>query len=174
MQGCSLLRVKVRPGCPWRGWLLVAGRAIPIALGRSGIRANKREGDGATPRGVFHPVRVWWRADRGPRPRTALPIRRIRPTDAWCEDPGDRRYNRPIAIRPDGAGDRLWRKDHLYDLIVELDHNARPRIAGRGSAVFVHVARPGFGATAGCVALRSADLRRLVARLGPRSRIWIQ
>ena len=104
----------------------------------------------------FRLRRLWWRADRAPRPRTLLPVRRIRADDGWCEDPRDRHYNRPIRLEPDHPGDRLWRADRLYDLIVELDHNTRPRIAGRGSAVFMHVARPGFAPTAGCVALDSA------------------
>jgi L,D-peptidoglycan transpeptidase YkuD (ErfK/YbiS/YcfS/YnhG family) len=102
-----------------------------------------------------------------------LPIRRIDRDDGWCEDPADRRYNQPIRLSPDHSGDRLWRADGLYDLIVELDHNSRPRIAGRGSAVFVHVARPGFAPTAGCIALNGPALRRLLARLGPRTRIVI-
>ena len=118
----------------------------------------------------FRLRRLWWRADRAPRPRTRLPVRRIGPDDGWCEDPRDRRYNQPIRVPPDSAGDRLWREDRLYDFIVELDHNTRPRVAGRGSAVFVHVARPGFAPTAGCVALDRGALRRLIARLGPRTR----
>jgi hypothetical protein len=108
-------------------------RAIRAALGRSGIKSAKREGDGATPAGEFRPVRLWWRADRLARPRTLLPVRRIGPDDAWCEDPADRRYNRPIHLGPGAKGDRLRRDDHLYDLIVEIDHNTRPRIAGRGA-----------------------------------------
>jgi L,D-peptidoglycan transpeptidase YkuD (ErfK/YbiS/YcfS/YnhG family) len=119
-------------------------------------------------------VRVWWRADRGPRPRSLLPVRRIRPGDAWCEDPRDGRYNRPVARGRTGSGDRLWRDDRLYDLIVEIDHNSRPRIAGRGSAVFIHVARPDRGPTAGCVGLHQRELRRLLARLGPKTKIRIQ
>jgi L,D-peptidoglycan transpeptidase YkuD (ErfK/YbiS/YcfS/YnhG family) len=102
-----------------------------------------------------------------------LPVRRIRGDDGWCEDPRDRHYNQPIRLKADHSGDRLKRTDHLYDLIIELDHNTRPRIAGRGSAVFVHVARPGFAPTAGCVALTTAALRRLIARTGPRTRIVI-
>jgi L,D-peptidoglycan transpeptidase YkuD (ErfK/YbiS/YcfS/YnhG family) len=145
-----------------------------VALGRSGIRADKREGDGATPRGLFRLVRLWWRADRGPRPRTRLPVRRIRPLDGWCENPLDRRYNRPIRLQETAMGDRLWREDRLYDLILELDHNTRPRVARRGSAVFVHVARPDFGPTAGCVGLRDEDLRRLLGRVTPKTRILIQ
>ena len=147
--------------------------ALPVALGRSGIRANKREGDGGTPRGTFRLRRLWWRADRSVRPRTLLPVRPIRSDDGWCEDPRDRHYTQPVRLPPGHPGDRLKRADHLYDLIVELDHNTRPRIAGRGSAVFVHVARPGFAPTAGCVALTASALRRLVARTGPRTRLMI-
>jgi L,D-peptidoglycan transpeptidase YkuD (ErfK/YbiS/YcfS/YnhG family) len=167
------LLVRARAGDRRRGWLIAGMLAIPIALGRSGIRADKREGDGGTPRGTFRLRRLWWRADRSPRPLTLLPVRPIRASDAWCEDPDDRRYNRPIRLPDKHPGDRLWRADRLYDFVIELDHNTRPRIAGRGSAVFVHVARPGLAPTAGCVALKSDALRRVLARTGPRTRIVI-
>ena len=169
----NFLTVRRKPGAPTRGWLTAGPLALPVALGRSGIGANKREGDGATPRGVFRPVRLWWRADRLPSPATHLPVRRIGAKDGWCEDPTDRRYNRPVRVAPGSTADRLARSDALYDLIIEIDHNTRPRVAGRGSAVFIHVARPGFAPTAGCVALDRAALRRLVARLGPGTRISI-
>jgi L,D-peptidoglycan transpeptidase YkuD (ErfK/YbiS/YcfS/YnhG family) len=146
---------------------------LRVALGRGGIRADKREGDGGTPRGTFRPLRLWWRADRLSRPRTSLPARRIRPDDAWSEDATDRNYNRPVRRRPGETGDRLMRDDALYDLIVEIDHNTRPRAARRGSAVFVHLARPGFKPTAGCVGLNRAALLRLLERIGPRTRIEI-
>jgi L,D-peptidoglycan transpeptidase YkuD (ErfK/YbiS/YcfS/YnhG family) len=85
----------------------------------------------------------------------------------------DLRYNRPFRRSANEPGDRLWRDDHLYDFIIEIDHNTRPRVAGRGSAVFIHVARPNRGPTAGCVALATPDLRRLLKSLGPRTRIAI-
>jgi L,D-peptidoglycan transpeptidase YkuD (ErfK/YbiS/YcfS/YnhG family) len=172
-QSFSLIRVHTRPGDRTRGLLLAGGRTIPVVLGRAGIRANKREGDSATPRGRFRLLRLWWRGDRGPRPLTRLPVRRIAPDIAWSEDPGDRRYNRPFRRSADEPGDRLWRDDRLYDLIVEIDHNTRPRVAGRGSAVFLHVARPDRSPTAGCVAFRANELRRLLARTGPKTRIEI-
>ena len=168
-----LLHVRAAVGERRRGWLTVGMRTVPVALGRGGIKANKREGDGGTPSGRFRLKRLWWRADRAPRPQTQLPVHRITPPDAWCEDPADRRYNRPLRLASGQDGDRLWRSDHLYDVIIELDHNTRPRVAGRGSAVFVHMARPGFGPTAGCVGLKPAALRRLLGSLGRRTEILI-
>jgi L,D-peptidoglycan transpeptidase YkuD (ErfK/YbiS/YcfS/YnhG family) len=170
----SVIHVRARPAQRSRGILLAGSRALPVALGRGGIKANKREGDGATPRGTFRLKRLWWRAGRHARPVTLLPVKRIRPDDGWCEDPSDRHYNRRITVPPNSKADRLARKDNLYDFIVELDHNTRPRIAGRGSAVFIHVARPGFAPTAGCVALDINALRRLLARLGPRTKIMVE
>ncbi|TAK46789.1 MAG: hypothetical protein EPO23_14100 [Xanthobacteraceae bacterium] len=169
----STIRIRHAAGQPSRGWLICGGRAVPVALGRSGIRANKWEGDGATPRGAFRPVRLWWRADRHVRPRTFMPVRRLKPEDAWCEDPQSRHYNRPIRRTGTTDGDRLTRADHLYDFIVELDHNTRPRVARRGSAVFIHLARAGLAPTAGCVALPLPAMRQLLARLGPATRIVI-
>jgi L,D-peptidoglycan transpeptidase YkuD (ErfK/YbiS/YcfS/YnhG family) len=175
MHPISLSRIDVwpRPGDRRRGWLATGSQRIAVALGRGGIKADKREGDGATPAGRFRPVRLWWRGDRAPRPATLLPVRPIDPADGWCEDPADRRYNQPIRLLPGAAGDRLTRSDSLYDLIIEIDHNTRPRIARRGSAVFIHVARPGLAPTAGCVAMPAAALKRLSRRLGPNTRIVI-
>lgn len=165
------IHVRTRSGTKTRGILRAGSAAFPVSLGRGGVLANKREGDGATPRGHFRLKRLWWRADRLIRPRTALPVRAIGPTDAWSEDPADRRYNRPVLRQPGEPGDRLRRDDGLYDLIIEIDHNDRPRVAGRGSAVFIHVARDDFKPTAGCVGLRRSDLLRLLERLSPRT--WI-
>jgi L,D-peptidoglycan transpeptidase YkuD (ErfK/YbiS/YcfS/YnhG family) len=168
------IRVSTRPGRKSQGWLFAGPLAVPVALGRSGIKADKREGDGGTPRGRFRPLRLWWRAERLPRPRTLLPVRRIGPHDAWCEDPYDRRYNQPFRRSASEPCDRLRRADRLYDMIVEIDHNTRPRVAGRGSAVFIHVARPGFTPTAGCIALRRQDLKILLNRINSKTRILIQ
>jgi L,D-peptidoglycan transpeptidase YkuD (ErfK/YbiS/YcfS/YnhG family) len=169
----SAIHVHARPRLRTQAWLVAGQRAIRAALGRSSIKAGKREGDGATPAGQFHPVRLWWRSDRLPRPRSLLPVRRIAAGDAWCEDPKDRRYNRPFRRSANEPGDRLKRADGLYDLIVEIDHNTRPRVGGHGSAVFIHVARPGFGPTAGCIALARGDLQRLVSHLSRKSRIIV-
>jgi L,D-peptidoglycan transpeptidase YkuD (ErfK/YbiS/YcfS/YnhG family) len=169
----SAIRVSPAAGDPRRGWLTADAWTVPVALGRGGILANKREGDGGTPKGIFHPLRLWWRADRHPRPRTYLPVRPIRPGDGWCEDPNDRHYNLPIRLGHDRAGDRLTRDDHLYDFIVEIDHNRAPRVAGRGSAVFLHLARTNFSPTAGCVSMTKSAMLRLLRRMSRRTKIII-
>jgi L,D-peptidoglycan transpeptidase YkuD (ErfK/YbiS/YcfS/YnhG family) len=169
----SAIRIRAAAGDPRRGWLTAGGRTVPVALGRGGIKSSKREGDGGTPRGTFRPRQLWWRADRHPRPRTFLPVRAIESEDAWCEDPASRHYNQAIRLNRTSSGDRLRRDDHLYDFIVEIDHNSSPRIAGRGSAVFLHLARGNFGPTAGCVSMTKSAMLRLLARLGPHTRIVI-
>jgi L,D-peptidoglycan transpeptidase YkuD (ErfK/YbiS/YcfS/YnhG family) len=176
LRDSPLAAIRIRPaaGNPRRGWLTAGRLTVPVALGRGGIRANKREGDGGTPRGTFRPRQLWWRADRHPRPRTFLPVRAIAPQDAWCEDPASRHYNQPMRLDHASGGDRLQRADHLYDFIVEIDHNTQPRIAGRGSAVFLHLARPDFSPTAGCVSMTRAAMLRLLARLGPETKIVIE
>jgi L,D-peptidoglycan transpeptidase YkuD (ErfK/YbiS/YcfS/YnhG family) len=169
----SAIRIRAAAGDPRRGWLTAGGRTIPVALGRGGIRANKREGDGGTPKGTFRPRQLWWRADRHSRPRTLLPIRAIGPEDAWCEDPQSRHYNQPVRLDRKLGGDRLKRADHLYDFVIEIDHNSAPRVAGRGSAVFLHLARENFGPTAGCVSMTKSAMLQLLQRLGPQTRIVI-
>ncbi|BBF94730.1 hypothetical protein BLTE_34150 [Blastochloris tepida] len=178
MTSLSRVRVARRPGCRSEGLLFAGGRMLRCALGRNGIRALKREGDGATPAGRFPFGRAWWRADRGLPPAGNLRQRRIRRDDGWCDAPGAACYNRPVRLPCRASHEEMWRADGLYDLVVEIGWNLSPRRSRHGSAIFLHAARPGSGftdlaPTAGCVALRPADLRRLAARLGPRTRLVV-
>jgi len=143
------------------------------ALGRASIVALKREGDGGTPLGRLPVRQVLYRADRMRRPPTRLPLHAIRDRDAWCEDPADRNYNRLVTLDAGAGADVLKRDDHLYDLVIVLGYNDRPRVRGKGSAIFVHLAREGFKPTLGCVALSQHDLMMLLADLKPDSTIWI-
>lgn len=156
-----------------RGLLTGAGFVRPCALGRSGRRALKREGDGTTPSGTFRLERVLYRPDRSPRPRTGLQLSILSPADGWCDASNDRNYNRPVRHPYPASAEMLWRSDGLYDVIVVLDCNRRPRIRGRGSAIFMHVARPGFEPTEGCIALRRSDLLQVLSRLKRGARIHI-
>jgi L,D-peptidoglycan transpeptidase YkuD (ErfK/YbiS/YcfS/YnhG family) len=148
-----------------RGMVRLGPLAFPCALGRTGRRALKREGDGATPVGCWRLLQVLYRPDRIRRPATGLPVRQIKPADGWCDAPTDRNYNRPAQRPYPASAERLWRTDGLYDVIVVLSHNVRPRVRGGGSAIFMHVAQPGYAPTAGCIALKREHLLRLLRPL---------
>ncbi|WP_026873241.1 L,D-transpeptidase family protein [Inquilinus limosus] len=150
-----------------KGWIDWGAGRRACALGRGGVRPDKREGDGATPSGRFPLRRALYRPDRGPAPATALPCAPIAPVDGWCDDPADPAYNRPVRLPHPARHERMWRDDGLYDLVVVIGHNDDPPVAGLGSAVFVHLARPDGGPTEGCVALSRADLLDLLAAAAP-------
>jgi L,D-peptidoglycan transpeptidase YkuD (ErfK/YbiS/YcfS/YnhG family) len=144
--------------------VVAAGMAFRVALGRTGVRADKQEGDGATPVGLMPLRRVLYRADRLSVPDCTAPTEPIAPTDAWCDDVNGPDYNRMVRLPYDGHCEELWRQDGLYDLIGVLGWNDAPVQRGRGSAIFLHVARSDYAPTDGCIALALGDLRRLLAR----------
>lgn len=146
-----------------RGSVTAGGRVLPCALGASGVSALKREGDRATPIGAWCLREVYFRADRVRRPLTGLPVRALRLDDGWCDAASDRNYNRRVPLPYPASAEHLWREDRIYDLIAVLGYNDRPRRRGRGSAIFMHIARSGFPPTDGCVAFAEADFRYLLA-----------
>lgn len=143
------------------------------AIGRGGIGAKAGEGDGVTPIGTFPIRRVLYRPDRVARPRTNLPVEAIAEDDGWCDAPGDAAYNQPVKLPYPASHERMWRDDHLYDVVVVLGFNDAPVIAGKGSAIFLHVARPDYGPTEGCVALALPDLLAALENLSPGDTIRI-
>jgi L,D-peptidoglycan transpeptidase YkuD (ErfK/YbiS/YcfS/YnhG family) len=148
-------------------------RVVPCALGRSGARSDKREGDGATPAGRFPLRGVLFRADRIATPRTSLPVAPLDPDLGWCDDPADGAYNKPVRLPYAARHERLWRDDSLYDLITVIGYNDDPVEPGRGSAIFLHVAHPDFAPTEGCIAMRLADLSELLRACRPGDQIVV-
>lgn len=154
--------VSARPGKPTQGLLKIGPHVFPCALGRGGIVANKREGDGGTPLARMRLLSGYIRRGKFAF-RSRLPLSAIRPDLGWCEVPDDRNYNRPVKMPYAASHETMMRADDLYDACIVLDWNIRPRRRGRGSAIFFHLARPGFTPTAGCVAVT----HRVMARLLP-------
>jgi L,D-peptidoglycan transpeptidase YkuD (ErfK/YbiS/YcfS/YnhG family) len=145
------------------GLLTIQAETFRVALGRGGVRAGKREGDGATPVAALPLRSVLYRADRGAAPYCAVPVRALKPDDGWCDDPADAAYNRLVRLPVDASAEALWRDDGIYDIIGVLGWNDAPVEPGRGSAIFLHVAQPDYAPTAGCLALAVDDLRRVLA-----------
>jgi L,D-peptidoglycan transpeptidase YkuD (ErfK/YbiS/YcfS/YnhG family) len=143
------------------------------AVGRSGVKVNKREGDGATPAGTYPLISILYRADRIEPPVSHLPGRALARNDGWVDDPADANYNRLVTLPYPASAERMWREDGLYDALVVIGYNTDPVIAGAGSAVFLHVASPDFTPTAGCVAVKKEVLLGLLPLLGPGSKIMI-
>jgi L,D-peptidoglycan transpeptidase YkuD (ErfK/YbiS/YcfS/YnhG family) len=144
------------------GILTLESDTFRAALGRGGVRADKREGDGATPLALLPLRKVLYRPDREAAPVCAVPVEALSPNDGWCDDPAHVAYNRPVRLPIDARCERLWRDDAVYDIIGVLGWNDAPVRSALGSAIFLHVAREDFAPTEGCVALARADLLRVL------------
>jgi L,D-peptidoglycan transpeptidase YkuD (ErfK/YbiS/YcfS/YnhG family) len=143
------------------------------AIGPAGIGAKLREGDGVTPSGIFPLREVFYRADRIAMPVTVLPLWKTETDDGWCDAPEDQNYNRLVTLPYAASAETFWRDDPVYDIVVVIGFNDDPVYAGKGSAIFLHLAKPDFSPTAGCVALTEVDLRDALAQLQPGDKIRI-
>ena len=144
------------------------------AVGRGGVAVKQREGDGITPVGTWPLRNVLYRPDRLSAPRTKLPVSPLASGDGWCEAPDDPDYNRMVRLPHRSLSDSMWREDALYDVVLVVGYNDAPVVPGRGSAIFVHVARGDYGPTQGCVALSRADLLEALAQLQPGDRLVVK
>ncbi len=156
-----------------RGRLHVGHLTFPCIIGRSGRRHRKREGDGASPVGVFTLETGFFRNDRGFIPSATLPMRPLRQSDGWCEVPGSGFYNQHVKLPFRDGHETMWRQDGAYDIVFSTSHNARPRVQGRGSAIFFHLTRQGSHATAGCVAVSRANMLKILKLCGRRVKLVI-
>lgn len=171
----AYIKVVAHPLDRQRGVLLAGSMRFACALGRAGVGWKKKEGDGVTPHGIFALRRLHYRADRGRFTSTHLPRRRIGGQEWWCDQVLDFQYNRLVQHRaaPQGCQEQLMREDALYDLMVDIGYNDAPVVRGRGSGIFLHIARAGLLPTAGCVAVSRTDMARILAVIGAQTRIMI-
>lgn len=155
------------------GFLAWNGEKFKCAIGRSGMIEDKKEGDGGTPVGCFPFREVFYRADKIVKPITALPICVLEKSDGWCDESADPNYNKRVSLPYAASHEELWREDDLYDIIVPVGYNDDPPAPGKGSAIFIHVARPAFTPTAGCVALSLPDLLKILSEITAETKICI-
>ncbi len=144
------------------------------AIGPGGIAIKGGEGDGITPIGAWPVREIFYRADRIAKPDVKLPLRAIAQDDGWCDAPNDTHYNRLVKLPYRASAENMWRDDHLYDLVAVLGFNDEPVVPGKGSAIFLHLAKPDYANTHGCVALAFADVLAALEQLAPGDRVIIR
>ncbi len=170
----SMLVVRQSPTKKSKAIVQLGYLTFPAAIGRNGRTALKREGDGKSPISLTRLLQGFYRGDRMPGPRTALPMRRTRPSMLWCDDPRSASYNRLVKAPFMASHEEMTRSDGLYDVCLVLDWNITSRSRNRGSAIFMHMIRPGYEPTAGCVAIHPRDMQRILPHIRKRTRIRIQ
>ncbi len=166
--------VTALPDDPTKGVISTADQggktfSFDCALGKNGMisQAAMCEGDGATPKGQYPLRRIFFRADKIAKPICSLASSPITENMGWCDDPSHPCYNKLVTLPFNASYERLYRRDDLYDIIVVLGHNDAPIIAGKGSAVFIHVARNNYGYTEGCIALEKSDILMFLNKISP-------
>jgi len=154
--------------------LKMQGKSYRCAIGENGFTRVHKEGDKATPLGTFPLRECWFRADRLSAPDTGLKLRVTERDDGWCDDPKNPDYNRHIKMQFIASQEQLWREDHIYDLVVPIGFNDDPVAPGAGSAIFLHLARPDYRPTLGCVAVSLPDILEMLKHIDADSRIIIE
>ena len=145
--------------------LLFKKLKFKCSLGKNGVTKNKVEGDKRTPSGVYRLKQVFYRADRINKITTNLKKIKIKKNMGWCDDPSSKRYNRLIKIPYKFSHEKLYRKDHIYDIVVILNYNMNPVVKKRGSAIFIHLTKKNYLKTLGCIALKKNDLLEILNRV---------
>ena len=153
--------------------LVYENKTYKCAIGLSGISDSKKENDGTTPAGQYKIRGVLYRPDRIPSPDTFLRVEPLKKNDVWCDNPEKTEYNLKVTHSKGLTTEKLWRKDSLYDLILVVGYNDDPVIEGKGSAIFIHVAKPNYEPTRGCIALKLGDFYQILKRLKPQDTILI-
>ena len=143
------------------------------ALGKAGIGKKNKEGDNITPKGNFKILKIYYRKDRLKKITSKFKIIKITRNMGWCDDPNSKKYNQLIKLPTNYSYERLYRKENIYDLIIVLNYNIKPTIKNKGSAIFIHVASKNFNKTAGCIALKKSDLRKLIMVINKNTQIVI-
>ncbi len=170
----KIMNIQVKPVEGHRATVTVGDHTFAAAIGKAGVTTTKKEGDNKSPIGRFSLRAGYYRADKVDLPDSGLPFRATQKTDGWCDDADHANYNKPVPLPFTGSHEKLWREDDVYDVVVPLGYNDNPPVPGLGSAIFLHVARPDYSGTEGCVALKLEDLLKLLSLVDLKSTLEIQ
>jgi L,D-peptidoglycan transpeptidase YkuD (ErfK/YbiS/YcfS/YnhG family) len=155
------------------GYLKYKNLKFRCALGKKGIKKKVKEGDNVTPKGKYKIIKFFYRADKLKKVETVLKKIKIKKSMIWCDDVRSKFYNKLTFLPNNHSHEKLFRNDDIYDLILVLNYNSNPVIKGKGSAIFIHVAKKKFTSTRGCIALQKKDLLNLLQNIKKNTQIKI-
>jgi L,D-peptidoglycan transpeptidase YkuD (ErfK/YbiS/YcfS/YnhG family) len=155
------------------GYLQYKNLKFRCALGKAGIKKKEKEGDNVTPKGIFKINSMYYRPDRIKNITTAVKKIKIKKNMGWCDDPDSHFYNQQISLPNKFGHEKLYRNDHLYDLILFINYNTNPIIKNKGSAIFIHIAKKNYKKTKGCIALKKKHLIELISKIKKNTQIEI-
>ena len=155
------------------GYLQYKNLKFRCALGKAGIKKKEKEGDNVTPKGIFKITSMYYRPDRIKNITTAVKKIKIKKNIGWCDDPDSHFYNQQISLPNKFGHEKLYRNDHLYDLILVINYNTNPIIKNKGSAIFIHIAKKNYKKTKGCIALKKKHLIELISKIKKNTKIKI-
>tara|TARA_B100001123_G_C14798457_1_gene823406 strand:- start:202 stop:687 length:486 start_codon:yes stop_codon:yes gene_type:complete len=153
-------------------FLLYKGYKFKCAIGRSGVKKNKIEGDNATPKGTFSLGKFYYRPDRIKKINTNLSCKKIKKNMGWCNDPKNKDYNKEVNYKKIKKSEKIFRKDYKYDAFIVINYNSKPVVKNKGSAIFLHLTK-NYKPTAGCVAIKKNDFLKLVKIINNKTKIKI-
>ena len=146
---------------------------IKCSIGKRGIKKKRTEGDKSTPKGIFKIKYLLYRKDRLSGIRTKLKKYSIKKNMGWCDDVNSKKYNKLIILPSNLKHEKLYIKDHIYDLVIVINYNMNPTVKNKGSAIFLHIAKKNYSPTKGCVAISKKNMRILLKNLGKKNKIII-
>tara|TARA_A100001011_G_C14192535_1_gene792011 strand:- start:550 stop:1038 length:489 start_codon:yes stop_codon:yes gene_type:complete len=152
--------------------LIIDEFKFKCSVGKNGIKSKKVEGDNYTPKGNFKIGKVYYRSDRVNKPETKLKTKIITKNMGWCDDPNSKYYNKEIILVKKNKGEKLFRKDSVYDILIVIEYNTEKALPFKGSAIFIHLTK-NYKPTKGCIALKKSDLLILLKIIKKNSRIKI-
>ncbi len=155
-----------------KGYLIVDEFKFKCSIGKKGLKSKKTEGDNCTPIGIFKVGKVYYRSDRVKKPETVLKTKKITKNMGWCDDPYNKKYNKEIVLDKKIKGEKFYRRDNTYDILVIIEYNTKKTKPFKGSAIFIHLTK-NYGPTKGCIALKKNDLLILLKIINKKSKIKI-
>ena len=153
--------------------LLYKGYKLKCSIGKSGIKKSKKEGDLATPKGVFQLGCLYYRNDRIKKLKSKLKKKIIKKNMGWCNDSKSKKYNKEIYFPFKYKAEKLYKKNGIYDLFIDIKYNSKPIIKNKGSAIFLHIAQNKYKPTQGCVALSKKDFLKILPLINRKTKISI-